>query len=70
MTKTEILEQIRIANEKIEHWPEWEKNILEHSLQPTNKVARTPVDNRPATFKASLNSIPANNSVAESNCDK
>jgi hypothetical protein len=70
MTKTEILEQIRLANEKIQHWPEWEKNILEHSLQPTNKVARTPVDNRPAPYKASLNNNQLDNSVAQTNSDK
>lgn len=40
------MEQIEIASKIVSQWPEWKKNILEHSLQPTIKVARTPVDNR------------------------
>ena len=68
MTKTEILEQIKIANEKIQHWPEWEKNILEHSLQPTNKVARAPVDNRVARPAVVLSGKPIDTSKIHSDC--
>ncbi|AMV33297.1 hypothetical protein VN12_14310 [Pirellula sp. SH-Sr6A] len=68
MTKMEILEQVRIANEKIQHWPEWERNILEHSLQPTNKVARSPVDNRAARSPFVLNSKPTDSSQINSDC--
>ena len=46
MTRKDFLEQAKIASKIISQWPEWKKNILEHSLQPTIKVARTPVDNR------------------------
>lgn len=68
MTKMEILEQVKIANEKIQHWPEWERNILEHSLQPTNTVARTPVDNRVIRGQVTRNSSPIDSSELKSNC--
>lgn len=46
MNKADILEQVRRANEAMQHWPESENNILEQSLRPTVCVARKPVDNR------------------------
>ncbi len=63
MTKAEILEQIKRANEAVQQWPEWEKNILEHSLQPTNSVARTPVDNRVDCVPPPVASVPHNTNV-------
>ena len=60
MTKTEILEQVRLANAIVQDWPEWKRNILEHSLQPTNSVARTPVDNRVSHSQPALSNVSVN----------
>ncbi len=70
MTKKEILEQVRLANEKIQDWPEWERNILEHSLQPTNTVARTPVDNRVARAQVTSAGSSTDTSDSKVSCRK
>lgn len=48
MTNAEIQEQIALASSIVNQWRDWKRNILVHSSQPTNSVAREPVDNRVA----------------------
>lgn len=44
MTKNDIEQQIQNASSIVGQWPRWKQNILNHSCQPTNSTARTPVD--------------------------
>ena len=34
------------ASKIVATWPEWKRNILRHSSEPTNSVARTPVESK------------------------
>jgi len=45
MTDKEIRLQIERATATVKTWPAWKRNILLHSLQPTNSNARDPVNN-------------------------
>jgi hypothetical protein len=45
MTLDDVREQMKIASRLVETWPEWKRNILVQSAQPTVDVPRTPVDN-------------------------
>jgi hypothetical protein len=67
MTRKEFLEQAEIASKIVSQWPEWKKNILEHSLHPTIKVARTPVDNRVNRGPEAQNNNPVVASELQSN---
>jgi hypothetical protein len=67
MTRKEFLEQAKIASKIVSQWPEWETNILERSLQPTNTVARTPVDNRVIRGSVTRNNNPVVGSEPTSN---
>ncbi len=69
MTKMEILEQVKLANEIVRNWPAWEKNILEHSLQPTNSVPRAPVDNRVVAGQHAPNTLSRDAAKSSSNCN-
>ena len=44
----DIHRQIEYATKVMAQWPEWKRNILTHSLQPTNSSARNPVENNDA----------------------
>jgi hypothetical protein len=46
MTRIEIQDQIGFASKIVRQWPAWKQNILVHSCQPTNSVARSPVVNQ------------------------
>lgn len=38
--RKEIRRQIAFANKVVSQWPAWKRNILAHSSQPTNSIAR------------------------------
>ena len=40
ITKKELQEQIEFASNIVKDWPIWKQNILNHSLEPTNKIPR------------------------------
>lgn len=50
ITSKEIQTQIQYASRVVGSWPAWKQNILSHSSQPTNSVARAPIDNHTKNF--------------------
>lgn len=67
MTKSEIQQQAQLASSIVQQWPDWKRNILTHSLQPTNAVARTPVDNRVVNPQVTAVNKPADSLELKSN---
>ena len=53
MTGKEIQNQINYASRIVSQWPEWKRNILTHSSQPTNSLARNPVSNDASVLQES-----------------
>lgn len=43
MTERDIQTQTEYAAKIMESWPAWKRNILQHSTEPTNKMARPPI---------------------------
>ncbi len=46
MNTQEIRRQIDVATKLVQAWPDWKRNILVHSAQPTVVSPRTPVNNQ------------------------
>ncbi len=51
MTGSDIQKQIQHASLIVGQWPVWKQNILNHSSQPTNSLARTPVSHQVSESK-------------------
>ena len=46
MTKEEVQKQVESATRLVSTWPQWKRNILIQSAQPTVSEPRTPVNNQ------------------------
>lgn len=46
MTKYELSDQIKTANQLISSWPAWKQNNLIQASMPTVSTPRTPVNNQ------------------------
>ncbi len=46
MTKSELNELIKNANQQISSWPAWKQNNLLQASMPTVSIPRTPVNNQ------------------------